>query len=958
MANIRKIFSLREGVQVDENTFIVNNSLVGIGTSLPSDFLDVRNSASFSGVITSSNNTFFTGVSTFTNQVNFDNLKIQNNIIEASAGVITFKGDGSNLFNIPTSQWVDVELGIGVSSFYNEGNVGIATTEPRYQLQVGDFAEGSGSPDGFGIRYGDVITTGVITATKFIGQGDLLTDLNANQLVSGIVTQARIPRLELDKIPLIPDSKLEQNLEISGILTALGGFIGSVTGNLEGNVNATTGLSTFNDGEFTGTLTAVASTAQSLTGTPDIRVGLVSATVADLGIAATVTRANVYGDITVGVLTVRDDVFSQNTPFSVGTLFTVKSSGKTGINSDSPNSTLTVSDITDARLEVRSESGSATVNIGGDIGVGQSTGELRYNSNVVEINNYALSDTIIHYAKNNVGDGSFKIRRGDPFSEFFTITSTGEVGISRTNPTNKLEVNGSASIDNNLTVSVDGVIGGDLDVYGGLVYNSTSGVATAFDLDIDGNLEVNGNFVNISGDVNVGGGLTFNSTAGVSTAFRLDVSNNLFVSGLSTFSGDVTAQQLNFNSSSGISTAFDLDVSNNLEVSGRITGTEATFPSITYNASGICTNQDLEVNGTLDVSGISEFQSDVTIYSSLRYNSISGIATAFDLDVSNDFYGQNATFGTLKIPDNTQIFQNSGISTFGFLQVDTLFDLRTSNFNFSTNEGITTMNQLRLLSTFDPLDKDFNVGALSGISTFFELETTSNISIGGTAVFNQLVEIRNDAQIFAISGISTFPDLDVTGNLQVTGVSTFTGVSSFIAAPILPQDLELNILSGLSTLPDIKTLTADIGRDLTLGSESDFGAVGAGLTGRVDAFKPDGSSEKNQLFIGNSTDEVSVGPGAGITLVDFAGQSYFFNTFDIVSSGGRIVFMDDVNILNDENEEFGVIDLSRIDDNFVVPPVVTTTTRDGFTTTTGAIIYNSTTNKHQGYDGTQWNDLY
>ena len=40
-----------------------------------------------------------------------------------------------------------------------------------------------------------------------------------------------------------------------------------------------------------GTLTAVASTARTLTGTPDIRVGFVSANTVDAGIALTVNRS-------------------------------------------------------------------------------------------------------------------------------------------------------------------------------------------------------------------------------------------------------------------------------------------------------------------------------------------------------------------------------------------------------------------------------------------------------------------------------------------------------------------------------------------------------------------------------------------------------------------------------------------------------------------------------------------
>ena len=43
MANIRKSFNFRNGVQVDNDNFVVNpNGLVGIGTTIPSELLDVR----------------------------------------------------------------------------------------------------------------------------------------------------------------------------------------------------------------------------------------------------------------------------------------------------------------------------------------------------------------------------------------------------------------------------------------------------------------------------------------------------------------------------------------------------------------------------------------------------------------------------------------------------------------------------------------------------------------------------------------------------------------------------------------------------------------------------------------------------------------------------------------------------------------------------------------------------
>ena len=46
MPNIRKSFSFRDGVQVDDDDFIVRGNLVGIGTTIPAEKLDVRGNIS------------------------------------------------------------------------------------------------------------------------------------------------------------------------------------------------------------------------------------------------------------------------------------------------------------------------------------------------------------------------------------------------------------------------------------------------------------------------------------------------------------------------------------------------------------------------------------------------------------------------------------------------------------------------------------------------------------------------------------------------------------------------------------------------------------------------------------------------------------------------------------------------------------------------------------------------
>ena len=225
MANIKKSFNFRNGVQVDDDNLKVSTTgLVGIGTTVPTEALDVRGNLVVSGV--SSAPTFQAGVATITTlnptEIIGAGVSIKSGIVTASSGIITYFGDGINLLNLPTSQWEDTIVGAGVSSIYNTGgNVGIATTAALFTLQVGN--DVNSGQKGVGISsFGDVKASGIVTATGFVGNltGDVTGD------VSGNVTGTVVGNIN-SGIGTITDINAT-NINVSGLSTFAG--ITSVTG--------------------------------------------------------------------------------------------------------------------------------------------------------------------------------------------------------------------------------------------------------------------------------------------------------------------------------------------------------------------------------------------------------------------------------------------------------------------------------------------------------------------------------------------------------------------------------------------------------------------------------------------------------------------------------------------------------------------------------------------------------
>ena len=122
MANIKKSFNFRNGVQVDDDNLKVSaTGLVGIGTTVPTEALDVRGNLVVSGVTSAV--TLQAGVATITTlnptEIIGAGLSVVSGIVTAEGtGILTYFGDARNLQGMPTSQWEDIDVGLGFTSIY------------------------------------------------------------------------------------------------------------------------------------------------------------------------------------------------------------------------------------------------------------------------------------------------------------------------------------------------------------------------------------------------------------------------------------------------------------------------------------------------------------------------------------------------------------------------------------------------------------------------------------------------------------------------------------------------------------------------------------------------------------------------------------------------------------------------------------------------------------------------
>ena len=515
MANIKKSFNFRNGVQVDDDNLKVSGTgLVGIGTTVPTEALDVRGNLVVSGV--SSAVTAQAGVMTVTTlnptEIIGAGVSIVSGIVTASSGIITFYGDARFLQGMPTSQWEDTNTGLGVSSIYNTGgNVGIATSNPQSTIQVGMNPDVVGGK-GVGISsVGDINASGIVSATTF--KGNVTGDVTGN--VTGNLTGVAASTTQLQTARTIGGVSFDgtSNINLPGVNIAGNQNTSGTAANLSGTPNilinnlSAAGVSTFSDDVVIGVGATVGIGTTVFFGDDvqanfgdqsDLKIyhtsntSFVDANADGSGnlilFADTISLGKNVGSLGLRFVngaktqlmhagikkfetesfgaTVSGELRSDNIKASgVITATTELNSPLIGVGTDAPANSIQVRKSDNAEIQVTSDAGIAGLTVGRESGTGDTNNaEFRYgggsgtpysSAQSLDILNYGTGNFNYHISANNAGAvaGDFHWHRGKNNARLMTLTGIGgSLGIGITTPTQALHVAGNGFIAGNLTV--------------------------------------------------------------------------------------------------------------------------------------------------------------------------------------------------------------------------------------------------------------------------------------------------------------------------------------------------------------------------------------------------------------------------------------------------------------------------------------------------------------------------
>jgi len=910
MPNYNKSFNFRNGVQVDVDDLIVRGNLVGIGTTIPRSDLDVRGTVDVTGIVTTTN-LFVSGISTFT-----DELRIGTGItISPQTGIISatfFRGDASQLANLPTSQWVDVDPGLGYTSIYNVGPVGVGTTNPVHSLQIG--ADVNNGGNGVGINSaGHIRLSGIVTAGSFVGSGAGITAISASNISEGTLDSARLP-LILSGLTEVNTTNL-----VVGVATA-----------------GTLGVTTLSSGSLAVTNNTTVGGALTVTGT------LVSGD-------ATVSALNVSGVSTLGVTSFTgavefgsDLVFGDNITLRIGD----QTNGDLRLYHNGSNSY--IEDAGDGRLEIVSNGTSIDLTkAGGEtlakfitdgavelyydnekrfetLGIGATViGDLKVSENATILGVSTL--TTISATEATIGVATVST---------FNVTEsnlTNVVVSGVTTFTGAVDANGGATIDN-VQIGVSG--NNEIDTASGnLTIDSAGGTVTVDDiLEVTGittlgvlavndvatvdNVRINGNEIDTTA-----GGLTLDSTSGTVT-----VDDNLSVSGETALTGSLTLSAdiiVSSDKNSGLGTdgaafsdAFISEVTIGVASSEKIStrngqplkldSTQGTvIVEDDFNVTGVTTAPTLNsttINvGTENVSTALNPTADQTVplgTSSLRYSELHvdnitvGVGSDQEITATTGNLELKAPGGNVRItnlepvgivtvggdilPDGDKT-RDLGSATAAFAQVhvDELrlgnsgntLDTRTGDLTLDSATGITNVNDKLVITGDSTVSGNIFVGA--GGTGAALLGPSQNIGIGTSAPTSSIQVVKytdNELRLISENATSSITlSRDLTGATDDTATIAYNGTDLTLTNKDASGDVSV-ILSGGAGINTTSDFTVSHNGSNILVASHD-GLVGINKATPAQALDVTG----NVAATGNIVVEGTITAGQGANQVTFGG---------------------------------------------------------------------------------------
>ena len=551
-SNYKSVINFRDGIQVDTDDLISNNGLVGIGSTIPRQQLDVRGN-----VIVSEgaefNNVTVTGISSFKNDIavsSGSSVGIGTTVPEAAFQVgigttgftvdeqgnvtaVEYFGSGANLTNIPASVWTNPGAG---DTIFTLKDVGIGTDQPRGGA---DFAVGyeiyMDAESGIGTFEGLVTKNITVLNETGAGQGNINAEVGtfstitaSSAFVGSLAGNADTATVATNAQGLTDVPAIVVSSVVSG-----GGTFSNLTEfdsiQVSGGITASNGIITATTFSGTATTSLNASIAYGIGGDPDIQVDSVDIN----GTAPTFLRG-------AGVSTVGEDLRVGN---FIGVGNTVSAVGDAGGFIGT----------------VRVHNGDLI--LGGSISIGGSlvgTVELGSTQNINVLNVGAgLSVAGISTFQGTVTGGA-------------DFNVTGTVTAGELDATDSSNIGGGQTIGSSLVVG-NTVAGSDIRVLngGGLILGS--------------GITMNGSITGADGITATG------AISGGNITGQNIVGSNINIAGISTI---------------GIAKASSLEIAGGLNVTGigtistgqiKIDGLTGVVSAVGYRASGISTFSDILV---------------------------------------------------------------------------------------------------------------------------------------------------------------------------------------------------------------------------------------------------------------------------------------------------------------------------------------------------------------------------